>query len=185
MNSRTEPWYVHLILGVVILILTIVLIMVAIVEPGRVLKEEKYFKEETRLRMDNIRQAQILWQKKNKKFTADLDSLIQFIKTDDFVAKAIAGKDTVTGKSTNPFKVLTHGEFTPESLYYSARSRSRFIVQVDTSIQPDSIINRRGDLLRVDTVISIGNRYYIEDVDGYGSIGDLSSDAKKNTASWE
>jgi len=159
--------------------------MVAIVEPERVLKEEKYFKEETRLRMDNIRQAQILWQKKNKKFTDDLDSLVQFIKNDDFVAKTIAGKDTVTGKSTNPFKILAHGQFSADSLFYSPKSRSRFIVQVDTSIQPDSVIDRRGNLLRVDTVISIGNRYYIEDVDGYGSVGDLSSDARKNTASWE
>jgi hypothetical protein len=31
----------------------------------------------------------------------------------------------------------------------------------------------------------IGTKYYIEDPDGYGSVGSLSNDALKNTASWE
>jgi hypothetical protein len=46
-------------------------------------------------------------------------------------------------------------------------------------------VNRRGNIVRVDTITSIGNRYLLEDPDGYGKIGDLNSDALINTPSWE
>jgi hypothetical protein len=173
------------ILGVVIAILVIVLVQVAIIEPNEIIKQENYYKTETRVRMDNIRQAEILWDKKKKSFTDNLDSLISFIKNDSYVAEVVAGIDSVTGRSTNPFKVLSDGNFTPESLYLSPKSGTRYIVKVDTSIQPDTVINRRGQIIKVDTIISIGTRYYIEDVDGYGTIGDINNDARKNTASWE
>lgn len=185
MDSRNEPWYVHVILGVVIAILVLVLVKVAIIDPSDVLEKENYYKTESRMRMDNIRQAEILWQKKYKKYTDNLDSLINFVKSDESVAAVVAGIDTITHKSTNPFNNLTTGIFSADSLFTSPKTSSRYILQVDTTVQPDSIINARGKLIKVDTLITIGTRYYIEGPDGYGSIGDVNSDAKKNTASWE
>jgi hypothetical protein len=56
---------------------------------------------------------------------------------------------------------------------------------VDTSITMDTVVNRRGNIVRIDTTIAIGSRYYLEDPDGYGTIGSLDNDALRNTSSWE
>ncbi len=186
MIKRSEPWYIHAALYVVIAILTYILIKVAIIDPTNYIEKENYYRTESRLRMDNIRQAEILWQKQYKRYTDDLDSLIMFIKTDSTVAQVMAGIDTITGKSTNPFKKLTIGEFIPDSIKYTPKSHSIYILQVDTSTSIDTVINfRTGKISRIDTNIVIGTRYYVEDPDGYGTIGSVDNEALKNTASWE
>ncbi len=206
--KKSEPWYIHAGLWVVIVILTYVLIQVAIVQPREIMRMERFYKQESRLRMDNIRQAEILWQKQKGYYSDDLDSLIEFIKTDSTVLamingfdttyiqksikKNIDGKDTVIFldsmvlKSKNPFKPLVSvGEFVPESLFYAPKSHRFYHLEVDTNIEYDTTVNRWGKLVRIDTIMIFGNRYYLEDPDGYGSIGDVYNDAMKNTASWE
>jgi len=88
-------------------------------------------------------------------------------------------------KPANPFKPLSNGEFTPESLMHSPRSFQEYILQIDTSLTVDTTINRRGVVIKIDSTLVLGTRYYLEDPDGYGTVGDLSSDALKNTSSWE
>ena len=185
MNKRNEPWYVHAALIAVILVLTYLLIQVAIIEPTRVVKAEKYFTKESRLRMDNLRQAEILWEDRFNKYTDNLDSLIWFISNDSLVQRLKTEVDSLTGRSKNPFKPLSTGEFIPDSLYTAPKSHQPYIVKVDTSVSVDTVINRRGRIVSIDTTIVIGTRYVIKDPDGYGKIGDLYSDALKNTASWE
>lgn len=186
MKSRAgDPLYIHILLYVVIAILTIILIKVAILDPKEVVAVEKYNRTESRLRMDNIKEAQILWQKKNGRFTDNLNDLIAFIKDDPFVDSVVNAFDSLTMKSANPFTSLSHGEFAPESLMHSPKSNSMYILQIDTSISIDTTVNRRGRVVRVDTTVTLGTRYYLEDPDGYGTIGDLFNDALKNTASWE
>src|SRR3990172_9878969 len=85
MNSKPEPWYIHAALYAVIAILVFVLIKVAVLDPKEVVAVEKYNKQESRLRMKNLKEAEILWFQKNGKFTANLDSLILFIKNDPYV----------------------------------------------------------------------------------------------------
>ncbi|MDQ7817710.1 MAG: hypothetical protein RDU14_11860 [Melioribacteraceae bacterium] len=182
---KGEPWYVHFIMYVIIAILVFVLIKVAYLDPNEVIEQEKYFKQESRLRMSNLRSAERLWQEKFGKFTDNLDSLINFVKTDTGVKQAMEGIDTVTKRSTNPFVNLSAGLFEPDSLYFSPKSRMRFVLQVDTSEVADTIIDRRGRILKVDLIRTIGQRYFIGCPDGYGTIGDIRSDAMKNTASWE
>lgn len=185
MSSKSEPWYIHAILYVIIAFLVYLLIRVAIVEPTAVVEAEKYYKTESRLRMDNLRQGEILWQKQFGQYTDNLSDLINFIKTDTTVAKLMAEVDTLTGKSRNPFKNLSLGTFTSDSLSKTPKSRSFYILKTDTTVSLDSVINRRGRLIKVDTLTQIGTLYSIECPDGYGSIGDISSQALKNTASWE
>jgi len=185
MSAKSEPWYLHAGLYVIVLLLVYLLIRVAIVEPTKVVEAEKYFKTESRLRMDNLRQAQILWEKNFGSYTDNTDSLIYFVNSDTTIAKLITGVDTITGRSTNPFKLLSHGQFNTDSLLITPKTHSSYILQVDTTVSLDSVINRRGNLIKVDTVIAIGSIYYVECPDGYGSIGDLNSEALKNTASWE
>ncbi len=185
MLTKKEPWYIHVPLYIVILILTYLLIEVAIVQPGEIMKKERYFKKESRLRMTNIKQAEILWQKKFGKYTDNLDSLITFIKTDSSVIKMMTEIDSITKKSKNPFIALSNGKFTPDSLYFAPKSHRPYILQVDTNTSVDTVVNRWGKIISIDTTISMGNRYLLKDPDGYGKVGDLYNDALKNTASWE
>jgi hypothetical protein len=185
MNSKSDPWYVHAALYLVIAILTIILIKIAIIDPHEYVKSEKYNKAESRLRMDNIKEAQILWERKKGNYTGNLDELIHFIKFDSFVDSLIHSFDSLTMKIANPFEPLTHGEFIADSLKFTPKSHSIYLLQIDTSVVVDTVIDRRGKITRIDSSVTFGTRYYLEDPDGYGTIGSLDTDALKNTASWE
>jgi hypothetical protein len=164
-SNAGDPWYVHAALYVVIAILSVLLIKIAIIDPKNAVEQERFWKTESRLRMNNIKAAEILWQTKNGNYTDDLETLITFIKTDNFVDSVMNAFDSLTMKSANPFKPLSYGEY--------------------TSLTVDTTINRRGKIVSIDSTLVLGTRYYLEDPDGYGSVGDLNSDALKNTSSWE
>ena len=183
--AKSEPWYLHAGLYTIIVILIIILIKVAIIDPKEVLNAEKYDKQESRLRMHNLKEAEILYQKKFGRFSGSLDSLVDFIKTDKMVDSVMMAVDSITNKSSNPFADLSDGKFTPDSLYRTPGSQQMYILQIDTSMNADTVINRNGKIIRIDSTVVIGSKYYIEDPDGYGTIGSLDNDALKNTASWE
>lgn len=185
MTSKPEPWYIHAALYTVIVILIVVLVKVAIIDPNEIVQSEKFFKKESRLRMSNIKQAEILWEQQHKSFTDNIDTLINFIKYDPKVQEVINGFDTAIQRSSNPFVVLSNGEFTPDSLLRTPKSLSNYILQIDTSVSIDTVTNRYGRIKRIDTTIVLGKRYFLKDPDGYGTIGSLYDDALKNTASWE
>ena len=184
-SQAGDPWYIHAALYLVIAILAVILIKVAILDPKDAVEQEKFWKTESRLRMNNIKAAQILFQKKFGNYTDDLDKLIRFVKEDKYVDSVMNAFDSLTMKPANPFKTLAHGQFTPESLKLSPKSFQPYILQIDTSISVDTTINRRGVVVKVDTVRVLGTKYFLEDPDGYGTVGDLFNDAKKNTSSWE
>lgn len=184
-SQAGDPWYIHAVLYLVIAILTILLIKVAIIDPKDAVEQEKFYRTESRLRMNNIKAAQILFQKKFGNYTDNLDKLVQFIREDKFVDSVMNGFDSLTMKPSNPFKPLTHGEFTPESLKLSPKSFQPYIIQIDTSMSIDTTINRRGVVVKIDTTRVLGTKYFLEDPDGYGTVGDLYNDALKNTSSWE
>jgi hypothetical protein len=183
--NKSEPWYIHAVLYAIIIILTLVLIKVAIIDPKKIVNIEKYSKKESRLRMKDLKVAEMLWEKKHGRFSGSLDSLITFLRTDPSVDSAKNATDSLTNKSANPFVNLSNGEFTPESLYYAPQSHRHYTLQIDTATALDTLVNRRGKIMKVDTVTKIGNLYYLEDPDGYGSIGSLTDTTQKNTASWE
>ena len=185
-NSKNDdPWYLHAGLYVIIAILTVLLLKVAVIDPKTAIDSENYFKKETRLRMANLKEAQILWERKYGSFAGSIDRLIEFIKTDKFVDSVVNGFDSLTMKSANPFKVLSDGVFTPDSLFTSPKTNQRFVMKIDTSVVSDTVVTPSGKLLRVETKTVIGTKYYIEDPNGYGTIGSMENDALKNTASWE
>lgn len=184
-SQASDPWYIHAVLYLVIAILTILLIKVAIIDPKDAVEQEKFYRTESRLRMNNIKAAQILFQKKFGNYTDNLDMLVQFIREDKFVDSVMNGFDSLTMKPSNPFKPLAHGEFTPESLKLSPKSFQPYIIQIDTSMSIDTTINRRGVVVKIDTTRVLGTKYFLEDPDGYGTVGDLYNDALKNTSSWE
>lgn len=184
-SQAGDPWYIHAILYLVIAILCVLLIKVAIIDPKDAVAKEKYFRTESRLRMNNIKAAQILFQKKFGNYTDNLDKLIKFIEEDKFVDSVMTGFDSLTMKPSNPFKPLTHGEFSPESLKNTPKSFQPYVLQIDTSISVDTTINRRGAVVRIDTTRVLGTKYFLQDPDGYGTVGDLYNDALKNTSSWE
>ena len=123
---KSEPWYIHAALIVVIIILSYVLLRVAILDPGEYVKKEKYFKTESRARMDNLRQAEILFSRKFEHFCGNLDTLINYVKTDSSVQALITGIDTLTGRSSNPFKPLVSVDsINFDSLFHSLLERSQ------------------------------------------------------------
>jgi hypothetical protein len=183
--TKPEPWYIHAALYFIIVVLVVVLVKVAIIDPKAVVEKEKYYKNESHLRMKNIKEAEILWNKKYGHFTGNLDTLINFVKTDPMVDSIENAFDSLSRRPANPFVPLTSGKFTPDSLYRTPKSHRPYILQVDTSLSIDTVYGRRKRVERVDSTLILGNRYYLEDPDGYGSIGSLESDALKNTASWE
>ncbi len=185
MDIKTDPWYIHTGLYLVIAILTVLLVKVAIIDPHEYVETEKYNKKESRLRMTNLKEAQILWERKYDTYSGNLDELIEFIKSDPYVDSVVNAFDSLIMKPANPFKPLSSGEFVPDSLKWTPKSHSVYVLQIDTAVVIDTVINRRGKITRVDTTINYGTRYYLEDLDGYGTIGSLDTDALKNTASWE
>ena len=184
-STAGDPWYIHAALYLVIAILSVLLIKIAIIDPKNAVEQERFWRTESRLRMNNIKAAEILYQSKFGNFTDNLQKLITFIKTDNFVDSVMNAFDSLTMKPANPFKPLSNGEFTPESLMHSPRSFQEYILQIDTSLTVDTTINRRGVVIKIDSTLVLGTRYYLEDPDGYGTVGDLNSDALKNTSSWE
>jgi hypothetical protein len=184
-SQAGDPWYVHAVLYIVIAVLAVILIKVAIIDPKDVVEKDRFFRTESRLRMNNIKEAEILWQKKFGTFTDNVNKLITFIKEDKFVDSIVNAYDSLTMKPANPFKPLSDGKFTPESLRLSPKSFQPYILQIDTSVSVDTTINRKGVVVKIDTRRVLGTRYYLEDPDGYGTVGDLNNDAKKNTSSWE
>lgn len=188
MISKSEPWYVHAVLYAVILVLVYILIQVAIIEPQEVVARETYYKTESRARMSNLREAEILFQKKYGRYTSSIDSLINFLKTEQVVVDLMTKPDSITGKIKNPFKDLAVGKFDPklaDSLRFSPKSFKVYKIAIDSSEVADTVIDRTGKIVRINKHVTKGNRYVIECPDNYGKIGDLFSDALKNTASWE
>jgi hypothetical protein len=195
MSKKIEPWYLHAGLWAIIVVLTVVLIQVSITEPTKIIRTKNYNKMESRLRMTNLKHAEILYEQKYDKFCDNLDTLINFIRTDSTVLVFMAAFDTVNIysakgdsillKSKNPFSDLVSGPFSYDSLYISPRSGQRFIVQIDTLLEVDTVINRRGKIVKVDSITTIGKRYLIQSPDSDDKIGDVNSDALLNTESWE
>lgn len=183
--KKSDPWYFHAILYAVIAVLVLVLIKVAYIDPQEVIQAEKSFKQESRIRMANLREVQKLWLAKYGKHTDNMDSLIAFMKSDPSIEKAKTEVDSITGKQRNPFQNLLSGDLIPDSLVFSPKSHQRYEMMIDTTEDADTIIDRRGNIIKVDKVKTTGKRYYIACPDGYGSIGSVDNDALKNTASWE
>lgn len=184
MFKKEDPWYIHAVLIVVILVLIYFLIRVAIIDPTDIVETNRAYTEESHKRMDNLRQAQILWQKKHGSYTDNLDSLINYIKVDSDVQKLMTTVDSLTGKSKNPFVNLSNGVFEPESLYHSPKSLTRYILKIDISEVSDTIVDAKGKIKEIKNTIVKGKRYYIECPDGYGTIGDVERDALLNASSW-
>jgi len=195
MSKKAEPWYLHAGLWAIIVVLIVIMIQVSITGPEEIIRTREYNKLESRLRMKNLKQAEILYNAKYKKFTDNIDSLINFIRNDKELLKRMTEFDTVKIysakgdstilKSRNPFVDLVSGPFNYDSLFFSPKSGKRFIVQVDTLVEADTVINRTGQIVKVDKITTIGKRYLIKNPDSDDKIGDVTSDALLNTESWD
>lgn len=183
--DKSEPKYIHAILYFIIIVLSLILIKIAIIDPKNIVETQNFNKKESRLRMKNLKQAQILWEQKHGTFTSNIDSLVSFVKNDPMVDSVINSFDSLSRRPANPFVSLSNGEFTPDSLLYAPQSHQKYILQVDTSVSIDTVTNRRGKIVKIDSTVKTGTLYYIEDPDGYGTVGSTSDAALKNTSSWE
>ena len=153
LEERPQPKG-SIVLKIVIVVLVAVLVWV-IYDPYARMEQELAFRKESRLRMVNLRQAQLLYLDRNGRYSANLDSLILFIKRDTAI---VAITDSI-------FKPLADGTFNAESLKYAPKSHRPFSLEVDDT--------------------SVVKKYLLQDPDGYGTIGSLDDNSKVNKASWE
>ncbi|MBE2280925.1 MAG: hypothetical protein IAE91_11080 [Ignavibacteriaceae bacterium] len=185
MEKKYDPWYIHAGLYVVIAGLVAILIKVAVIDPQAIVAQENYWKNESRLRMLNLREAMNLYSQTNGKYTNNMDSLITFLKTSKLVDSLLTKNNPVTGKPYSIFKKLSTGEVNFDSIRFSTKVHQLYMLSIDTTHTADTTINQFGKVVKIDSTKLIGTKYLIEDPSGYGSVGDLKNDALKNTASWE
>lgn len=109
------------ILKIVIVILAAVLVYV-IYEPYQIQAQEESYRSESRLRMLNIRAAQLQHIGQYGRYASTLDSLVTFIQT---------LPDSVR---TTSFVALSGGTFTPQSLLVAPKSGQPYMLaSVDTT----------------------------------------------------
>ncbi|MCK6606491.1 MAG: hypothetical protein L6Q59_16465 [Ignavibacteriaceae bacterium] len=182
MAQSRDPLYLHVGLYAIVVVLVVILIKIAVIDPKEIVQQEKYYQKESRLRMLLLRDAQQAYFSVKGKFTTSVDSLINFLKSPEG-EKLYMAIDSITNKPV--YKNLYANKGLIDSLRKTPKSLQPYIVLVDTSRSFDSTVTAAGRLLKVDTTITVGTKYRIEDPDGYGTVGDLSNDALKNSASWE
>lgn len=142
------------ILKAIIVVLFGVLIYV-LYQPYKIREQEELYKKESRVRMLDIRAAQLMYISEYGKYAKTIDSLVAYINI----------KAAASAVPEGTFKPLSMSPFVPESLLHTPGSWSPYeITAVDT------------------TVIK---KYVVNDPDGYGSIGSLTDDSRVNKASWE
>jgi hypothetical protein len=118
-NSEIGRTAIQVVLGIVIVVLAYFLYD-SITGPYEVIREQERVTEQTRDRMDQVRQAMIRYNEVHGRYVTDLDSLVDFVRTDSLLQ---ARRDTIFGRG-----------FVPDSLPYSPRTGNRFELAVnDTS----------------------------------------------------
>ncbi len=118
-TSRGLQAILQVALGIVIIVL-VWLLYDSITTPFKEVERRKEVTEMTRTRMDDVRQALILYQRSNGRYITSLDSLVMWIRTDSVM---IATADSIFGES-----------FFADSLPFSPRSGRMFdLVVNDTS----------------------------------------------------
>ncbi len=106
--------------GLAILIIVLAYFLYdSIVTPYAVVERQKEVTEVTRARMDNVRQALILYERRNGRFITSLDSLVMWFHADSALA---ASTDSLFGAG-----------FQVDSLPYSPRTGNRFELAVNDS----------------------------------------------------
>lgn len=140
----------------IVIVLLIGVLVYTIWEPFEIIRTEERQRNESRLRMSTIRNAQMLHFSQHQSYIKELDSLVTWIKSDSL---AIAARDSL-------FRPIATGVFEPESLKYSTRSHQEYKLEVDDTS-------------------SATHRYYIECPDGFGFVGSLDDVSQLHRASWE
>jgi hypothetical protein len=119
MSVSREAKASNILKGIIVL-LTAVLVYV-MYEPHRIQAEDAYFQAESRLRMINIRAAQLQVLGLRGRYASTLDSVVSFIESLPDSARSAA------------FSPLSSGTFTPRSLLSAPKSNRPYVlVTVDT-----------------------------------------------------
>lgn len=102
---------IQVVLAIIIIGLTYWLYL-SITDPWKVVERQKQVTEQTRDRMENVRDALVRYERQNDRFPLTLDSLVTFVNEDSVMQ---AQQDSIFGES-----------FNPDSLIYSPRTGKRF-----------------------------------------------------------
>ncbi len=115
-NGRGSQIGLQILLSLVIIALAYFLYR-SITDPWQEVREQERLTEETRARMTQIRTALIRYEGVNDRYTADLDSLVMFVKSDSLLR---ARPDSIFGIG-----------FDADQLPISPRTGNRFVLAVN------------------------------------------------------
>lgn len=101
-----------------VIALLFVILAYVLYEPYQIRKEEETYQNESRARLINLRQAQLLHISQRSRYNTSLDSLVQFIHT------------LPDSTRTAYFKPLVLSSFVPESLLHAPKSWKSYRLQV-------------------------------------------------------
>ncbi|MEX0927779.1 MAG: hypothetical protein WDZ53_00135 [Balneolales bacterium] len=110
--------------------------------------------EQTRQRMVNVRDALIAYERENEDFPENLDSLVEFLKTNE----------QMRNQGPELFQERAPLTYNPDSIIFSPRSGERFNYTLVDTIRP--------------------NIYLLQDPDTEDRIGDLERTTLLNATSW-
>lgn len=148
MDLNTRNNILTIVLGVLILALSYFLYR-SIVDPYQEVLEEEVMVERERHRMLLVRDALVQYRNRRGNFPptdGGLDSLVQFVKNDDFISE----------QADSLFAFMPPSEYNPDSLVYSPRPpHTRFEYTLNDTIRPQLYLltnpgtdDRVGDLER-------------------------------------
>lgn len=143
-----------IILKVVIVLLAVVLYFI-ISSPWQAKVEADKIKLQSRVKMAQIRSAELVYVANKGNYSESLNELISFIKNDPYLSTKI---DSV-------FNLKEGTEFNIETLNISPVTNTEYKYQVDNN--------------------SVIKKYYLECPGGSGSVGSMTDDDKVNKSSWE
>ncbi|KAB2909240.1 MAG: hypothetical protein LC102_00710 [Ignavibacteriales bacterium] len=166
-----------------IVILALLLIKVAYLDPSDYAQKEEFYKTETRMRLHNLRAAERAWFELHGSFCGNIDTLIAFVRSSE--AAIVLDSTKNLDKSTFGFQYAGQEDFIADSMKLSPKLFLPFIIQLDTFRVIDSVFSEKGEFTRVDTTAGYGSRFRIIDPAGFGSVGNLHFDALIYSASWE
>ncbi|MEX0684752.1 MAG: hypothetical protein WD267_10730 [Balneolales bacterium] len=122
--------------------------------PYQEVLEVREVTEQTRQRMINVRDALIAYERTHESFPENLDSLVEFLKTNE----------RMRNEGPELFQERPPHTYNPDSIIYSPRSGERFNYTLVDTIRP--------------------NIYLLEDPNTEDHIGDLERTTNLNATSW-
>lgn len=156
-KPQKDPIYIHAAIVLALAGLVYLLIQAIFILPVKEREKNEQYKLISQLQIENISKAQNLYKLKYSHYTDDFDTLFAFLQS----MKKLYNYESIFTKSGNlPFVI--------DSMRFSPKTHSKFILLTDTTIILDTIFNKEKKIVAMMMGEKIiGKRLRIKCPDGY------------------